>query len=94
MERLLRVADSCGTIDGERYGLRIFAFDCKVGEGTASRRRTVIAIRTGSDTLGAAKFDSKMKIQNSGGWSVVYYPQELKLGVMHMKELRTHLSSI
>ena len=81
-------------IDGERRRLRIVAFDCQVGEGTASWRRTVIAIRTGSDTLDAAKFDLKMNVQNSGGWSIVYYPQELKLGVIPMKELRTHLSSI
>jgi hypothetical protein len=44
--------------------------------------------------MDAAKLDSRMKVENSGGWSVFYYPQELKLGVMHIKVLRAHLSSL
>ena len=81
-------------IDGERHGSRIVVFDCQVGDRTASWWWTVIAIRTGSHTMDAAKIDSRMKVENSGGWSVFYYPQELKLGVMHIKVLRAHLSSL
>jgi hypothetical protein len=81
-------------IDGERNRLRVVVFDCQIGEGGANWRRTVIAIRTGSSTMDAGKFDARMTVENSGGWSVFYYPQELKLGVMPVKELRAHLNSI
>jgi hypothetical protein len=81
-------------MDGELHRLRIVIFDCQVGEGNANWRRTVIAIRTGSATLDAARFDSRMKVENSGGWSVFHYPQELKLGLTTVKELRALLNSI
>jgi hypothetical protein len=81
-------------IDGERHRLRIVIFDCQIGEGKANWQPTVIAIRTGSNTLDASKIDPRMKVENSGGWSVLYYPQELKLGAIPLKELRAHLSSI
>ena len=81
-------------IDGERHRLRIVVFDCQVGEGAANWRRTVIAIRTGSVTLDPVKFDARMKVENSGGWSVFYYPQELKLGLTPVKELRALLNSL
>jgi len=81
-------------LDGERHRLRIVVFDCQVGEGAANWRRTVIAIRTGSVTLDPMKVDSRMKVENSGGWSAFYYPQELRLGLTPVKELRALLTSI
>jgi hypothetical protein len=81
-------------IDGERHTLRVVVFDCQIGEGAGNWKRTVIAIRTGSSTMDANKFDARMKVENSGGWSVFYYPWALKLGLMPIKELRAHLASI
>ncbi len=81
-------------IDGERHTLRVVVFDCQIGEGEGSWKRTVIAIRTGSSTMDAAKFDTRVKVENSGGWSVFYYPWALKLGLVPVKELRAHLTSI
>ena len=72
----------------------LIVFDCQVGEDKASWRRTVVAVRTGSDTLDAAKLGSRMKSENSGGWSIVYYPQEIKCGLMPLKELRGLLERV
>lgn len=81
-------------LDGERDKLRVVVFDCQIGEGNGSWQGTVIAIRTGPTSMDSAKFDPRMKVDNSGGWSVFYYPSRLKLKLMPVKELRAHLNSI
>jgi hypothetical protein len=81
-------------IDGECRKTRVVVFDCQVSEGKENWRRTVIAIKTGSATFDAAQFDPAMKVENSGGWSIVYYPQEMKRGLMPVRQLRAHLKSI
>jgi hypothetical protein len=70
----------------------IVVFDCQVGEKQSSWRSTVIAARTGSTTLPQELFGESMRVQNSGGWSIAYYPQEAKRGLMPLKELRGHLT--
>src|SRR5215467_6190972 len=39
-------------IDGEPRGTRVMAFDCRVGAGKGSWRRTVIAVETDSNVIG------------------------------------------
>ena len=39
---LQRISSCWNVIDGERDGLRILIFDCRIGEGKGSWRRTVI----------------------------------------------------
>lgn len=72
----------------------LVVFDCQVGEDKAALVRTVIAIRTGSAILDATKLDTRMKVENSGGWSIVYLPQEVKCGLTPLKELRSQLDRI
>ena len=72
----------------------VVVFDCQVGEKQSSWRRTVIAARTGSTTLPQELFGATMRVQNSGGWSIAYYPQEAKRGLMPLRELRAHLARV
>ena len=81
-------------IDGERSQMRVIVFDCQVGEGQGSWRRTVIATKGGSNAISAANFKSGMKVDSSGGWEIRYYPQEVKRGLMPISELKTILNSI
>ena len=72
----------------------IIVFDCQVGERQSSWRGTVIAARTGSATLPQELFGAAMRVENSGGWSIAYYPEESKRELMPMKELRVHLARV
>lgn len=81
-------------MEGEHNGHRVVVFDCQVGEEKKGWRRSVIAIRTGPVTMSAAKLDARMKVDSSGGWSVFYYPQEMKEGLMRVPQLQVCLSSL
>lgn len=72
----------------------VIVFDCQVGEDKTGWARTVIGVRTGSATLEATKLDLRMKAENSGGWSIIYFPQEMECGVTPLKELRAQLERI
>jgi hypothetical protein len=80
-------------IDGEQNRIRVVVFDCQVGEGKGVWRRTVIAARTGSRDFNGAKFPG-MATDNSGGWTILYYPQGMKVELTPVRELRAHLSLI
>ena len=80
-------------VDGECNRMRVVVFDCRQ-ESDKGIWRTVIAVRTGSTARSAAEFGSGMMADSSGGWTILYYPPEVKTGLMPMKELRTRLSSI
>src|SRR5438270_12876238 len=45
-------------IDGERQGMRIIVFDCRIGGGKGSWRCTAIAADATTDVFGAVKFDT------------------------------------
>ena len=78
-------------IDGERNRIRVVLFDCQVGEGKEGWRRTVIAVKTGAGSFSADRFNPKLKVESSGGWLILYYPQETKTGLTPVKELRSEL---
>jgi hypothetical protein len=81
-------------IDGQLNQLHVVVFDCQVGEGQKGCRQTVIAVRTGSMAFSAKKLKPRMKVESSGGWSILYYPEETKYALTPLKVLRAYLNSI
>jgi hypothetical protein len=62
-------------IDGEPRGTRIMAFDCQVGMGKHSWRRTVIAVESSDGVLGHLPLYPDMTIDRSSRWQILYRPK-------------------
>ena len=60
-------------IDGEPRGTRIMAFDCQVGVGKRSWRRSVIAVEGDGNVLSNVPLHPDMAIDRSGRWKILYY---------------------
>ena len=84
-------------IDGEPRGVRIIAFDCRVGVGKASWRRSVIAVESGAYRSLALQFNPEMAIETSGDWKILYRPKASinfsVAGLMPLDELESYLNS-
>ena len=84
-------------IDGEARGVRIIAFDCRVGVGKDSWRCTVIAIESGVDLSYAVPFNPDMTVESAGKWKILYHPKASVsfriAGLMPIAELEAHLNS-
>jgi hypothetical protein len=61
--------------DGEPRGTRIMAFDCQVGVGKRSWRRTVIAVESSGNILSHLPLHPDMTIDRSGRWQILYRPK-------------------
>jgi hypothetical protein len=88
---------SWNVVDGERNGVRVIAFDCRIGHGKASWRRTVIAAESPLDTFGTVPFDHDLTVDRSGRWAVLYQPKTVSFippGFMSVPELEAHLGAI
>ena len=82
-------------IEGERSGIKVVAFDCRVGHGKGSWSRTAIAARTQTDVFNAVAFDRNLTVDHSGDWVVLYQPKQLVYGgLMRVEELEAHLNAI
>ena len=84
-------------IDGERYGIRVVAFDCRIGSGKGSWRRTVIAAQSPSDLFNAVPFNRDLTVDRSGGWAILYQPWGYSVippGLMSIAELEAHLEAL
>jgi hypothetical protein len=84
-------------IDGECRGTRVVAFDCRIGYGKASWRRTVIAAQSPRDIFGKVRFDSDLTAVRSGKWSILYQPKTFSLippGLMPVPELEAHIDVV
>ena len=91
------VTSTWNVIDGERHGIRIVAFDCKIGAGKGSWRRTVIAAESATDVFGAVAFNHDLTADRSGSWLILYQPKALSpipLGLMPVSELEAHLNAV
>src|ERR1039457_1100255 len=62
-------------IDGEPRGTRIMAFDCQVGVGKRSWRRSVIAVESSDGVLGHLPLYPDMTIDRSSRWQILYRPK-------------------
>ena len=75
----------------------MIAFDCRIGRGKGSFRRTAIAALGPRDVFGAAKFISDLAVARSGDWAIMYEVETISLnppGLMPVPELEAHLDSI
>jgi hypothetical protein len=102
---IARATSFWNVIDGELNGVRVVAFDCRIGEGKGSWRRTVIAAKTPSDIFRMAisePFQPVLSVPNlaidrSGDWAILYYSKSwsnVSPRLMPIQELETRLRSI
>lgn len=91
-----RASKVWNVIDGEPRGVRIIAFDCRVGAGKGSWKTSVIAIESGAEFSRA--FNPQMNIDSVGRWKFLYRPKagmEFRAsGLMPVEELEAHLNSV
>ena len=90
-----RASSIWNVVDGDRPGIRIIAFDCQIGTGKGSWRRTVIAVKTDSDTAVSSNRD--LTVDHSGDWTILYKPKTFALipgGLMTVDELEARLHAI
>jgi len=91
-----RASKVWNVIDGEPRGVRIIAFDCRVGIGKGSWRRTVIAIASSAHFSDAVPFNPDMTTVPTGGWKIMFRPKASVnfriAGLMPVQELEAHLS--
>ena len=84
-------------IDGERQRLRVIVFDCRIGAGKGSWRRTVIGAQTDADVFGAVNFNRDLTVERSGEWMFLYQPKALGFlppRLMSVDEIEAHLNAI
>lgn len=83
-------------IDGEPNGIRVIAFDCRVGRGKGSWRRTVVAVQS-TEKFNPQLFSPDMTAENTERWTFFYQPKALTfipLGLMPVTELESYLTAI
>lgn len=83
-------------IDGEIGGVRVVAFDCRIGSGKGSWRRTVIAVESEPEIFGGA-FNLDLSVDRAGRWAFLYEPKAISIvprGLMPIAELESHLNAI
>jgi len=94
-ERFSKVSN---VIDGEPRGIRIIAFDCRVGMGKHSWERSVIAVEDGGDSLEDALCNSEMQMDSVGKWKIYYRPKasfEFRVsGLSSVEKLEACVNSI
>jgi hypothetical protein len=91
------IGSTWNVIQGESHKIRVIAFDCRIGAGKSSWRRTVIAAQADSDVFGAAMFNRSLTTERSGGWVFLYEPKVAALipsGLMSIAEIEGHLGAI
>lgn len=93
-----RASKFWNVVDGEPTGTRIMAFDCRVGAGRYSWRRTVIAMESDDSPLVCVPFHPNMTIDRSGRWQVLYRPRDAfafrGTGLTPVDELEAILNAI
>jgi len=94
-------------IDGERGGIRVVAFDCRIGYGKGSLLRTVVAAKadhnvfgsqTNHDLFHSITSDDDLTVSQSGDWILLYKQKQLfelsSSGLLPIDELEMHINSI
>jgi|HubBroStandDraft_6_1064221.scaffolds.fasta_scaffold1212572_1 hypothetical protein len=91
----LKGISSCwNVIDGERNGLRILIFDCRIGEGKGSWRRTVVAAQGNPYIFRNVPFVLNLSSEQTGDWTVLYQPKSFGIyppGLMATTEIEALL---
>ena len=83
--------------EGVQNDIPFVVFDCRIGSGKGSWRRTVIAARASRDVFATVASDFSYTVDQSGEWMVFYSPQNVSfLGqrLMPIAELEARLSTL
>jgi len=90
---LAGISSAWNVIDGERHGVRVIAFDCRIGTGKGSWRRTVIAVQTSDDNL--RYLAGYLELHRSDKWTLLYAPRSSSpTGLMPVAELAGYIEAI
>lgn len=85
-------------IDGEPGGVRIIAFDCRVGRGKSSWLRTVIATENTAGVSEIVAPNQDMTMDSAGRWKILYHPKAFFnfriVGLMPVQELESYLNAV
>jgi hypothetical protein len=83
-------------IDADCGGRRVICFDCRIGFGKGSWRRTVIAAKGPSDVFDTT-LTADLTVDQCGEWSIMYEPKRMSLIPrlpMAVSEIEHHLAAI
>jgi hypothetical protein len=93
---LAGIASVWNVIDADCGGPRVICFDCCVGTGKGSWRRTVIAAKGAPDVFDTT-LTGDLIVDQSGEWSIMYEPKRISLipgWPMAVSEIEAHLGAI
>jgi hypothetical protein len=94
------IADASATwnvMEGKQNGVPIIVFDCRMGRGKGSWRRTVIAARSSRDVFASVPSESSYTVDRAGEWVVLYAPKRgfaVGRSLMPLSELEARLSTV
>ena len=97
VDPLLRISSTSNFIDGERGGIHIVAFDCRVGRGKGSWSTTVLAAKaSGQDVFCATSSIGDLTTDHSGNWVVLQRTKSLSFfpRFIPVEELEAQINSI
>ena len=93
-----RVSKVWNVLDGEPRGTRIMVFDCQVGVGKQSWRRTVMAAESDDNVFGHLPLYPDMTIDRSGRWTILYRAKthfSLRMaGLTPVEEVEANLNAV
>ena len=84
-------------MEGERSGIPFVVFDCRMGAGKGSWRRTIIAARSGRDVFATVPSESSYTVDRCGDWMILYAPKRgfiVGSSLMPISELVARLKSL
>ncbi len=84
-------------MEGTQNGVPIIAFDCRVGTGKTSWRRTVIAARSNRDVFATMFSAFSYAVDRAGDWVILDMPRTGILvgrSFMPIPELEARLSTL
>jgi hypothetical protein len=72
------ITSAWNIMDGKCNGVRTVFFDCRIGQGKGSWRRTVVAAKGRRSMLGSVLLALDLTSEQSGDWTVLYEPKALE----------------
>ena len=83
-------------LDADCNGVRVICFDCRVGSGKGSWRRTVIAAKA-TPLVFSHTMSPPLAVDQCGEWSFMYEPRRMSFipgWPMGVSEIESHLDAI
>jgi hypothetical protein len=88
------ISSAWNIMDGKCNGVNTVFFDCRIGQGKGSWRRTVVAAKGRRSTLGSVLLALDLTSEQSGDWTVLYKPKGYRIipaGLMAPSEVESLL---